>query len=117
MRSRFLFVLCVTFFVVHAISAAPTGRWFDRVFIVLFENSDPKKVLADSHFAAFARKGTLLTNVSASARPSQPNYIALVAGSTLGVTTDGNVNLAGTSIVDKFESAGVTWKAYQEGKK
>ncbi|KAJ3291886.1 hypothetical protein HDU76_007219 [Blyttiomyces sp. JEL0837] len=46
--------------------------------------------------------------------PSQPNYVAMIAGDTLGVTGDGNVNLAGNSIVDLLEAKGFTWKTYQE---
>jgi len=78
------------------------------------ENSDPSQVLSNSYFASLAKGGTLLTNVAASGRPSQPNYISLLAGSTLGYTTDANVNVASKGLIDKFESAGVSWKAYME---
>lgn len=83
----------------------------------MMENEDPTLILADSYFANLAKGGTLLTDVSSSGRPSQPNYISLLAGSTLGVTSDSDVNLTDTSVVDKFESAGVSWKGYMEGKK
>lgn len=38
----------------------------------------------------------------------------MIGGSTNGVTTDGTYNLAKPCIVDQFEKAGISWKAYQE---
>jgi phospholipase C len=48
--------------------------------------------------------------------PSLPNYLALVAGSTFGYTTNCvDCPLAGTSIADTIDASGRTWKAYAEG--
>lgn len=110
----FIFLAIVLLCCFSASQAAPVGRWFDRVFIILMENSDPSQVLANSYFKSLAKEGTLLTNVAAAGRPSQPNYIALLAGSTLGCTSDSNINLTSTSLVDKFETHGISWKAYME---
>src|SRR5947199_7995601 len=45
----------------------------------------------------------------------QPNYMALIGGSTFGVSGDGNhPNLNHPTIVDLIETSGHTWKAFAE---
>jgi hypothetical protein len=56
----------------------------------------------------------LATNYHAITHPSQPNYIALVAGSTLGVTDDGVHNLAAANLFDQIEAAGRSWAVFAE---
>ncbi|KAI8868676.1 phosphoesterase-domain-containing protein [Ramicandelaber brevisporus] len=90
------------------------GKHFNRVFIVIFENTSFDEVYNDPYFKQLADQGLLLTNFYAITHPSQPNYIALTYGSTGGVTSDSNYNISGKSIVDLLEAKGVSWKAYQE---
>ncbi|KAL3683640.1 hypothetical protein R1sor_001662 [Riccia sorocarpa] len=97
-----------------AITVDATPLWFDRVYVLIFENTDYLAAKADPNFSKWAAKGKLLTNYHGVAHPSQPNYIAMVAGSTLGVTTDGNVNKSNRNLVDLLEAAGVTWRSYSE---
>src|SRR5438309_2372450 len=96
--------------------SAETSNNFDQLVVVLFENHDITDIygpatymtqLADAF--AFSTGWTSITN------PSQPNYIALIGGSTFGVSGDGNhPNLNHTTIVDLLENAGKTWKAFAE---
>src|SRR2546430_17631426 len=47
--------------------------------------------------------------------PSQPNYIAILGGSTFGVSGDGNhPNLNHPTMVDILENTSKTWKAFAE---
>src|SRR5881398_4207146 len=48
--------------------------------------------------------------------PSEPNYIALFRGSTLGISSDGNCCFQhnAPNLVDRLEAAGLTWKAFAE---
>src|SRR5439155_758468 len=47
--------------------------------------------------------------------PSQPNYIAILGGSTFGVSDDGNqLNLNHPTMVDILENTSKTWKAFAE---
>src|SRR5437867_536807 len=95
---------------------APTNN-FDQFVIVLMENHDLSDIygpatymtqLADQN--AFAQHWASITN------PSQPNYIALIGGSTFGVSGDGNhPNLNQKTIVDIIETSGHTWNAIAEG--
>src|SRR3989441_12586195 len=96
--------------------AAPTNN-FDQFVIVLMENHDLSDIygpapymtqLADQY--AFAQHWASITN------PSQPNYIALIGGSTFGVSGDGNhPNLNYPTLVDIIENSGHTWNAIAEG--
>ncbi|KAI9366942.1 phosphoesterase [Zopfochytrium polystomum] len=82
---------------------------------IVFENQNEADVQSNTYFGTtLANKGYYLTNMNGESHPSQPNYIAMVAGDTLGVTGDGNVNLAQSNIADLLEAKGITWKAYQE---
>ena len=87
----------------------------DHVIIVEFENTDYKKAMAQPTFAAIVKAGANLSNFYAETHPSQPNYIAMIAGDTLGVKGDSNVNLNGRHIGDLLEDAGKTWKVYADG--
>src|SRR3989454_488521 len=96
--------------------AAPTNN-FDQFVIVLMENHDLSDIygpapymtqLADQY--AFSQHWASITN------PSQPNYIALIGGSTFGVSGDGNhPNLNYPTLVDIVENSGHTWNAIAEG--
>jgi len=90
------------------------GLYFNRIFIINFENQGYDDVIKDEYFKQLASQGTLLTNSYAVVHPSQPNYIAQVAGSTLGVSSDSNYNLVNTSVVNLLEAAGISWKGYME---
>ena len=48
--------------------------------------------------------------------PSLPNYLALVSGSTHGITSDcTRCTVAGRSLADTLEARHLTWKTYAEG--
>jgi hypothetical protein len=64
---------------------------------------------------ALARRYTLLTNEYAITHPSLPNYLALIAGSTFGVSSDcTDCYQNGLNLVDQLEAKGVSWKAYMQ---
>jgi len=70
--------------------------------------------MKDPYFAQLASRGSSLDNFYAITHPSQPNYIAQLAGSTLGCTSDNNIDLPDTSVLDLMEQKGVTWRFYEE---
>jgi len=111
---NYLFIFCVVVASVEVIDAALAGKHFDRLFLIIFENQGYNKVMKDPYFASLAARGSSLTNFYAIAHPSQPNYIAQIAGSSLGCTSDSNIDLAQTCVTDLFEQSGVSWRAYEE---
>src|SRR5579862_2196828 len=73
-----------------SISAPATTQSFSKIMIVVLENTDYDDALEQPFLASLAKRGMLLTNFTAETHPSQPNYIALVSGSTYDVTSDAN---------------------------
>nr|WDD38898.1 paeoniflorin converting enzyme [Cunninghamella blakesleeana] len=92
------------------------GKNFDRVVIFIFENNDYDKVIKNKYFKSLPVKynGILLTNYYATTHPSQPNYIALISGSTAGTNEDDKSDIKRKNIVDLLEKKNISWKSYQE---
>jgi hypothetical protein len=92
---------------------------FDHVAVVVLENRARRQVLGSPDapaFNAFARNGAVLTEYRGVTHPSLPNYLALVSGSTHGITTDcTSCTVGGLSLADTLEARNLTWKAYAEG--
>jgi acid phosphatase len=84
-----------------------------HIFIIVLENNSLQTVLAVPYFSALAKRGALLTNYHGVTHPSEPNYIAMIAGDTF-VSDDGVHNLPQTNLVDLLDRAQVSWKAYLE---
>ncbi|KAI9026425.1 phosphoesterase family-domain-containing protein [Phycomyces nitens] len=97
-------------------AAIVPGKTFDRVVIIVLENTDFETAAADPYYASLAKKhnGVLLTDYLAITHPSQPNYIAMITGSIEGVNEDLEANLSRKSLVDLMEAKGISWKSYQQ---
>lgn len=104
------FVFFVSLILVTSLQAKP----FEKVFIVVLENTSYDKAMKQSFQKELASRGAVFTDFHAVARPSQPNYIAMVGGDTLGVTSNDNFDLDDQSIVDLLEAKGKTWTVYAE---
>ena len=85
-----------------------------KIMTVVLENTNYEDALRQPFLASLTRRGTLLTHFTAEVHPSQPNYIALISGSTFGVTSDGNVSLDQRHIGDLLEAKGLQWRVYAE---
>ncbi|GAC1437741.1 MAG: phosphatidylinositol-3-phosphatase [Thermoanaerobaculia bacterium] len=85
-----------------------------RVVVVILENADQAQAIAQPYLSYLARHGAMLTNYHAVAHPSQPNYFALTAGDTYGVTTDNTVAVDATHIGDLMDASHLTWRVYAE---
>ena len=99
---------------VHGVSA---GKYFDYSVTIIMENNDLQTVFSQGSFeASHASDYTLATGYSAIDHPSEPNYVALLGGSTNGITADGVCcyTIQASNLADRLESAGLTWKAFAE---
>ncbi len=112
-------LLVCALFAVRAASAVSPLPAFQHVVVIVFENKESPSVLgnrAAPTFNAYARRYAKLTRYYGITHPSLPNYLALVSGSTQGVTTDcTDCVVDATSLADTVEAAGRTWKTYLEG--
>ncbi len=88
---------------------------FKKVIHIIFENADYDEALKAPYFNSLVKYGALFTQFTAITHPSQPNYIAMVAGSPLGVLLDGEYNLNSNHLGTLLSRKGLTWKAYAEG--
>jgi len=91
---------------------------FSHVIVFILENKEYTSVVGNTqmpYFNTLARQYTLLTHYFAISHPSLPNYIALVGGDTLGITSDcSKCWVNSPNLADLIESAGLTWRTYQE---
>ena len=63
---------------------------------------------------ALAARYGLATDYHGVARPSQPNYLALISGATQGVGDDGVHDLNAKTLLDQLDAAGRGWRVYAE---
>jgi Phosphoesterase family len=91
---------------------------FDHVFVVMMENEDYADIIGNSaapYLNSLLAKGTNLTNMYATAHPSDENYTAFAAGTT--GTQEGNTTTAeldDQQIGDLISNAGGTWRSYTQ---
>ncbi|KJZ73506.1 hypothetical protein HIM_07062 [Hirsutella minnesotensis 3608] len=119
-----------------ALTNSPTskvaGAAFDRLAIIFFENTDFEKARGDresrvrsvhltltpaaANFDFFAKKGITLTNYYGVTHPSQPNYMAAIAGDYFGMNHDEFLRAPKniSTVVDLLESKKISWGHYQE---
>ena len=90
-----------------------------HIFVIVMENKEQGDVIASPsapYTNALARRYASLTHMYGVTHPSLPNYFALTAGTTFGVTSDcTDCQQTGRNIADQLEAAGVSWKAYLGG--
>jgi len=97
------------------LAALPTG--IDHVIVIVMENHSYSQIVNNAsapYLNALIQRYGLARNYTAVSHPSEPNYIALVAGSTMGVTDDGVHSFSETSLADQLEAHGLTWRVAAE---
>jgi acid phosphatase len=99
-------------------AAVPT---FAHVVVVVMENTSASSVIGNTSVAPYinslAASYAYSSNDFAITHPSLPNYLALTGASTFGITTDCSpaaCPVNATNLMDRIESAGLSWKAYME---
>lgn len=102
-----------------AAAGAPEVPRLAHVVVIVFENRERSDVLGSGRaptFDSLRSRYADLTNYYASTHPSLPNYLALVSGSTQGITNDcTKCRAPGTSIGTLLTLSHKSWGAYAEG--
>jgi phosphatidylinositol-3-phosphatase len=119
--------LCTTTATATA-SAAQTqgnpGHGPAHIMVIWMENTDYSQMAASPampELNEMAHEYADFTRAYGWHYPSLPNYIELLAGSDLGVTSDCDITNKGCSnfhhkrIIDQLEAAGDSWHAYYQG--
>lgn len=107
-------------------AGAPPRR-YDHVLWVVLENHSygeligrpgSKAATRSPYLNKLARRCGLATNYQALTHPSLPNYLALVSGSTGGVTrscTPARCPQRRSTLFDQLRTQGLGWRVYAEG--
>ncbi len=96
------------------------GGQIRHVIVIVMENEGYGSVMGNPsapYQNQLASRYALAGNYFAVSHPSLPNYLALVAGGTFGVTSDclpSQCSLQGTTIASLLDSKGLSWKEYAE---
>src|SRR5579859_3965302 len=89
-----------------------------HVFFITMEDHGYHQIIGNPeapYINSLARTYDLAKNYFALSHLDLPNYLQLVAGSNLGITTNCNTcYVSGNYLASEIESAGKTWKAYME---
>ncbi len=94
-----------------------------HVFVVVEENHSYSQIIGSPeapYWNFLADEGVSLTDFHGLTHPSLPNYLAMIGGSTFGITTDCapadvGCSIDATSLPDRIEAAGLTWRGYFDG--
>lgn len=90
-----------------------------HVVLIVLENHEYDQVLGNPeapYLNGLAQRGALATRYYAVAHPSLPNYLALLGGSTFGVTENcTGCRARGSNLALQLSRAGISWRAYMEG--
>jgi phosphatidylinositol-3-phosphatase len=91
----------------------------NHVVIVIEENHSYSQIIGSSsapYINSLVSKGAVLTNFHAITHPSEPNYLALFAGSTFGLTDDSCPNtFTSANLAQELIQAGGSFGGYSEG--
>jgi len=102
--------------------SAPAARAavpsLDHVIVVIMENHSYDQVRSQPYTAGLIAGSSACASSFAITHPSQPNYIAMWAGSTLGTTNDvcpaPGSPFTAENLGHACEAKGITWRAYSE---
>jgi hypothetical protein len=115
--------LAVALVVVLLLTGAAQARngvpAFRHVVVIVFENKEVSSVLGSTEaptFTAMSKRYATLTTYYGVTHPSLPNYLALVGGSTFGISSDcTSCVVDARSLADTLPAKHKTWKLYAEG--
>ncbi|UVO35209.1 hypothetical protein KUL72_27695 [Bradyrhizobium arachidis] len=89
---------------------------YGHIVVVVEENKNYGEIAGNIAQAPYINSlmagGASFTNFTAETHPSEPNYYALYAGSTFGITDDGAHNLADPTLYTLLQNAGLTFTGY-----
>jgi hypothetical protein len=102
------------------VSAAPKGKWFDSIGIIMSENEDFWLTAQQPAYQALIAQGVLATNYFGLSHVSEQNYAAIITGVLDpniyrgDATTPANLNITYPTILDQLKANGLTYKQYTE---
>jgi phosphatidylinositol-3-phosphatase len=93
---------------------------YQHIFVIMLENHSFDETFnnpATPAINALANKYGLATNYFGATHPSEPNYVASIAGSFFGIQDDASYTthtITSPSVADQLDAKNLTWKTYQQ---
>jgi hypothetical protein len=90
---------------------------FAHIYLIVMENHEYGSIVGNGdapYLNGLIHDSGLATNFHAVGHPSEPNYLALFAGSTFGIGDDGVHDLPDPNLADQLEAHGRTWAVYAQ---
>ena len=122
MRQRHLGLLAAlvaaTLVAPAAVEARSSVPSFDHIYVIVLENHSYASIVGNPkapYLNKLIERNGLAKRYYGVAHPSQPNYLALFAGSTFGIRDDGVHNLSRTNLVNQLAGHGRSWHVYAQG--
>jgi hypothetical protein len=104
--------------VASASSPNSANAHLKHVFVIMEENHSLGGVIGDSmapYTTQLAHTYGVAENYFGVTHPSEPNYLALVAGTNFGLNADdASAHFDAPNLADQLEAHGYTWATYQE---
>ncbi len=92
--------------------------YFDHIVLIVMENKSYEEIVNNKnapYINSLIKQYSQAKNYYSIRHPSLPNYIALISGSTYGMTTNCTTCLISKkNLIDQMENSHKTWKAYFE---
>jgi phosphatidylinositol-3-phosphatase len=89
-----------------------------HVFVIMLENHSKNGVIGDPntpYITSLANEYGLAQNYYGVTHPSEPNYVAMIAGDNFGINNDDPANrYDAPNLIDQLEATGHTWGGYME---
>ncbi|MGI8747538.1 MAG: alkaline phosphatase family protein [Deinococcus sp.] len=103
----------------QAVSPLSGQPRLSHAFVLVLENHSLGEVIGNPAMPALnalARRYGYAANYTGVAHPSLPNYVALIAGSTMNLTSDDPTRrFAGDTLASQLERSGQGWRGYFQG--
>jgi hypothetical protein len=100
-------------------TAGPAAPAATRIAVVVMENKEAGDVLGSPrapYLTGLARRYAHARRSYGVTHPSLPNYLALVSGSTHGISSDcSGCHVDAPNLVDQMEARRISWKGYLQG--
>src|SRR2546426_2111468 len=101
----------------------PPGTYFDHLVVIMMENEGISQICGGNpppcngsnspYMSSLANTYGIGSQYVALNKTSLPNYVGMIGGSTYGCAAT-CPTITSPNLVDRFEAAGLSWKAYME---
>ncbi len=96
---------------------------YDHIFLIILENNGYNQLIGNGYapiLNALAHDYGIATNYRGVSGTSEPNYVAMLGGSTFGINNDNPYWFPGNTVhranlMSQLEAAGETWRGYFQG--